>query len=96
MPLTPEERNVCDHLDYEVTHHPGDPTMSIPAIEWRNNLALSSRDIENILTLRRRERKDVMALPEKPEVSFIPVWATREEAKARNAELASEVAALPK
>jgi len=93
-PLTPKERNFCDHLDYENSHVPGDPGMPIPAISWLNNSSLSSSsDITNILTLRRMERKDEM-LPKKPEASFAPAWATGDEAKARNAELAPIVEEL--
>jgi len=90
MPLTPQEKNFCDHLDYESTHAPYDKDpIPVPASNWMTAHDVAKTDIWNILMLRRWERKDVM-LPEKPSESHAPAWKTGEEAKRRNQELAKE------
>lgn len=89
MPLTPQEKIFCDHLDYENVTCPGDPDLLVPACNWMTAHGLSQMDIWNILMLRRWERRDVM-LPEKPSEPYAPVWKTGEEAKERNRELEEE------
>ena len=89
MPLTLQEKNFCDHLDYESTHAPYEEGFPIPACNWMKAHRLVQEDIGNILMLRRGERKDVM-LPEKPSKPYAPAWKTGEEAKRRNQELAEE------
>ena len=89
MPLTPQEINFCDHLDYENSHVPADPGMPVPACNWMTAHRIQQSDIENILMHRRRERKDVMETP-KPSEPYAPAWKTGEEAKRRNQELAKE------
>lgn len=88
MPLTPEEINFCDHLDYENFHCP-EGKMPVPACNWMTAHGLPQQDIWNILMIRRWVRKDVMAPPEPPE-PYAPAWKTGEEAKRRNQELAAE------
>lgn len=89
MPLTPQEENFCDHLDYENTHIPADPGMPVPACNWMTAHRLSQRRIWNILMLRRWERKDPM-LPEEPPKPYAPAWNTAEEAERRNQKLEKE------
>ncbi len=89
MPLARQEKNFVDHLDYESTHAPYEEGVPVPARNWMTVHRVTEREIENILTIRRRERKDPM-LPEKPLEPYTPGWKTGEEAKMRNQELAEE------
>ncbi len=91
MPLTPEEKLHCDHIDFENTHLGTTELAETPALDWHRVNGYPM--IENILTLRREERKDVM-FPEKPLVSFAPAWKSAYEARSRDAELAAEVERL--
>jgi len=89
MPLTPQEKNFCDHLDYESTHAPYEEGVPVPACNWMTSHRLAQADILNILMLRRWERKDPM-LPEKPSEPYAPAWETTEEARRRNKKFAKE------
>ena len=89
MPPTPQEKNFCDHLDYESTHAPYEEGVPVPACNWMTAHCLPQADIWNVLMLRRRERMDPM-LPDKPSEPYAPAWKTAEEAKRRNWELAKE------
>ena len=89
MPLTPQEKNFGDHLDYESTHAPYEEGVPVPACNWMKARGLVQPDIWNILMLRRWERKDVMLTP-KPSEPYAPAWKTCQEAKQRNQELAEE------
>lgn len=89
MPLTSEEKNFCDHLDYENTHVPSINGFPVPASTWMTTHHLTQSCICNILMLRRVERGDPM-LPEEPSEPFAPAWRTAGEARGRNVELAEE------
>ena len=89
MPLTPREKNFCDHLDYESTHAPYQEGVPAPASNWMTAHRISDSEICNILMLRRLERNDPM-LPEEPSEPFAPAWRTPEKARRRNVELAEE------
>lgn len=89
MPLTPQEKNFCDHLDYESTHAPYEEGVPVPAHNWMTIHGVFQSEIENVLMFRRWERKDVMLTP-KPSEPYAPAWKTAEEARERNGELAEE------
>jgi len=89
MPLTPQEKNFCDHLDYESTHAPYEEGVPVPARNWMTVHGVFQSEIENVLMFRRWERKDVMLTP-KPYEPYAPAWKTAEEARRRNQELANE------
>jgi hypothetical protein len=89
MPLTPQEKVFCDHLDYENATCPGDPNLPVPACTWMTAHGLAQADIWNTLMIRRRERNDVMG-PLEPVECCAPAWKTAEEARMRNLELIEE------
>jgi hypothetical protein len=76
-------------LDYESTRALYEEGVPVPARNWMAVHGVSQSEIENVLMLRRWERKDVM-LPENPSESYAPAWETAEEAKRRNKELTKE------
>ena len=88
MPLTQQENNFVDHLDYESLELTGHPGMPVPACNWMTAHRLSAMEIINVLNLRRLER----GTPEvkEPTELYAPAWKTGEEAKRRNQELAEE------
>jgi len=86
MPLTPQEKDFCDHFDYESQDLSGG--RPLPAHEWMKAHGVEEMDIWNILVLRERQRKTPIA--EKPEQPFELAWESDEQAKGRNQELAKE------
>ena len=86
MPLTPQEKNFCDHFDYESRDL--SKGQLLPAHEWMKAHGLGELEIFDILIARGRER--TTAIAEDPEQPFAVAWKTANEARRRNQELAKE------
>lgn len=89
MPLTQQEKNFVDHLDYEAIEATSGRSALIPATRWMIAHQVTSTDIVNVLNIRRFER----GTPEvkEPTEPYAPAWETAEKARERNSELEEEL-----